>query len=72
MSMGRDMRESRPRRGAGATGNAAYTAISGRQAGRGVRQSRPSSSMASCAGVSVTVPSRARVGHRNRPCSRRL
>ena len=40
--------------------------------GRGVRQSRPSSSMASWAAVSDTVPLRARVGHRNRPCSKRL
>src|SRR3546814_10021927 len=48
-----------------------YPASSGRQVRRGIRQSIPPTSIASCAGVTTTWPS-AGDGHTNRPFSSRL
>jgi hypothetical protein len=49
-----------------------YTAISGFQLGVGMRQSSPSTSIASWAPVNVTEPSRAIVGQTKWPRSNRL
>jgi hypothetical protein len=55
----------------GAQQKNSYPANSGRQVPSGIRQSMPSASIASCAGVNATTPSLA-CGHTNRPRSRRL
>src|SRR3546814_13218481 len=60
-----------PPTGPGESIGRSYPASSGRQVRRGIRQSIPSTSSASCAGVTTTLPS-AGDGHTNRPFSSRL